>query len=433
MALPPKTLFSSPFFSVNIWKQRVVFGAGAILVGALMVLLTLLNEWSAQIFRQLYYDSEWIIFILCPVGLGLTSWLTFRFFPGTERSGVPQVKMALEVTGDLAARSKFVSLKIALSKIVLLTSGLFSGASLGLDGPAVQIGASTMTSLGRAGRFPPHYLERGLILAGGAAGFAAIFSAPLTGIVFAIEEMGRTLEEKVSPLVLTAIIFAGITAHALLGTYLFFQDCALTLPENQSWIAVPVCGIVAGFLGGLFSTIIINAGNVLKKIKRTYSVMIALLCGAAIAVIGHFSAGTTFGTGYQVMKDILFVPEEMNPLFPFLKILATLATFLSGIPAGLFVPSLAAGAGLGVNLSEWLPFAPATAVILLTMTAYFAGMLQSPYTAFVIVIEMTSAHGIIIPLMATAFIATATSKIVCPKPLYSALCEIPQGGRSLHQ
>jgi H+/Cl- antiporter ClcA len=78
-----------------------------------------------------------------------------------------------------------------------------------------------MASLGKAVKFPPHYMERGFILAGSAAGFAAMFSAPLAGIIFAIEEMGRALEEKISSLVLTAIVFSGVTAYALLNNYIF--------------------------------------------------------------------------------------------------------------------------------------------------------------------------------------------------------------------
>jgi H+/Cl- antiporter ClcA len=103
--------------------------------------------------------------------------------------------------------------------------------------------------------------------------------------------------------------------------------------------------------------------------------------------------------------------------------LATCATFFSGIPSGIFVPSLATGAGIGVDLANWFPIAPASAMILLSMTAYFSGMLQTPLTSFVIVMEMTNSHEIMIPLMATAFLASGTSKLIHSVPLYLALCE----------
>jgi H+/Cl- antiporter ClcA len=87
------------------------------------------------------------------------------------------------------------------------------------------------------------------------------------------------------------------------------------------------------------------------------------------------------------------------------------------------VPSLATGAGIGVDLAIWVPIAPMSVMILLSMTAYFSGMLQSPLTSFVIVMEMTNSHEILIALMATAFIAAGVSKIIHPKPLYLALTD----------
>ncbi len=409
-------------FSMTAWKQRLVFWLGAIIVGALIVSLTLLSEWASNSFRDVYINYQWVGFIAPPFGIALTAWITMRFFPGAEGSGIPQVKTALEITGTLAERSGLVSLKIALGKMLLPILGLLSGGSVGLGGPSVQIGASVMASLGRAVRFPPHYVEKGLILAGSSAGFAAMFSAPLAGIVFAIEEMGRALEEKISSLVLTAIIFAGITAYAALNVYIFFDDRSVLLPRNESWIAVPLCGITGGFFGGLFSTLIIRCRKWLNK-SRIPVYVVALFAGIIISFAGYFSGGATFGTGYAETKMVLQAHNDLDILFPFLKMLATFATFLSSIPSGIFVPSLATGASLGADLAAWFPIAPTIAMILLTMTAYFSGMLQSPITSFVIVMEITDTHEMAIPLMAAAFFATGTSKLICPIPLYRALCD----------
>ena len=94
---------------------------------------------------------------------------------------------------------------------------------------------------------------------------------------------------------------------------------------------------------------------------------------------------------------------------------------ISGIPGGIFAPSLAVGAGLGANLAAVLPGAPAQALVVLGMVAYFAGVVQAPITAFVIVDEMTNDHGLIVPLMLTAVIAHAVSRLVCPEGVYHAL------------
>jgi H+/Cl- antiporter ClcA len=104
-----------------------------------------------------------------------------------------------------------------------------------------------------------------------------------------------------------------------------------------------------------------------------------------------------------------------------MKMLATTFSYLSGIPGGIFAPSLATGAGVGVELAHWMPAVPAAAIIILGMVGYFTGVVQTPITAFVIVMEMTDNHALLLPLMATAFLAFVTSRLVCPDPIYRAL------------
>lgn len=414
---------SVSFLFVTAWKQRLVFWLGAVFVGLLIVAMTVLSEWSSTTYRELSRQYYWFNFLIAPLGLSLTAWITFRFFPGAEGSGIPQVKTALEITGDLSQRNRLISLKIALGKMLLPIMGLLSGASIGFGGPATHVGASFMASLGKTMKFPPHYMEKGLILAGSAAGFAAMFSAPLAGIIFAIEEMGRALEEKISSLVLTAIVFSGMTAYALLNSYIFFSDEALPLPWGYGWLAVLICGVFGGFTGGIFCRIIIVGAAALKRTGFSI-VTIAFVCGGIIAVLGYYSHGESFGTGYVQAKNILANSgDDMDPFFPLFKMLSVCATFFSGVPSGIFVPSIATGAGFGVNLAHWFPIAPPSIMILLTISAYFSGMLQSPLTSFVIVMEMTQSNEILIPLMASAFIASGTSQLINPRPLYRVLCD----------
>lgn len=113
----------------------------------------------------------------------------------------------------------------------------------------------------------------------------------------------------------------------------------------------------------------------------------------------------------------------MPATFGLLKMLATLISYVSGIPGGVFAPSLSIGAGIGHNLASLAPYAPAGAVIVLGMVGYFAGVVQAPVTAFVIVIEMTDNHDMIVPLMAASLLATGCSRIVCHRPLYKALAD----------
>lgn len=417
--------YSKSFFSLKSWKQRLVFWLGAVIIGLLISTMTLLSEWASEFYRTVSLAYPWFNFVVAPFGLALTAWITFRFFPGSQGSGIPQVKTALELSHTMEERSKLISFRIAIGKTFLPIMGLLSGASVGFGGPATHVGASLMASLGRAFKFPAHYMEKGLLLAGSAAGFAAMFSAPLGGIMFAIEEMGRTLEERIGTLVLTAIIFSGVTAYSILNHTIYFTDNQLSLPWGYSWLAIPLCGISGGLLGGIFSKIIVSVQNYIRK--RGYPIVwVAFICGCVIALLGYLSQGESFGTGYQLARNILLEQATVDPLFPIYKMLATIATFFSGIPSGIFVPSIATGAGLGANLANWFPIAPTSVIILLSITAYFAGMLQSPLTSFVVVLEMTHSHDLSIPLMAAAFLASGTSKLINPQPLYRALCNAYQ-------
>jgi H+/Cl- antiporter ClcA len=93
------------YLSLLAWKHRLVFWIGAIVVGLVIVMLTWLSEWTTQTYHALSLHYPWFQFIIPPVGMGLTAWLTFRFFPDSERSGIPQIKAALELSTTLADRA----------------------------------------------------------------------------------------------------------------------------------------------------------------------------------------------------------------------------------------------------------------------------------------------------------------------------------------
>jgi H+/Cl- antiporter ClcA len=413
--------YSKSFFSFTSWKQRLVFWVGAVLIGVLISTMTLLSDWAGQFYRSLSLTYNWFSWIVPPVGLALTAWVCTRLFPGSDGSGIAQVKMSLE-QNSTESLARFASLRIAMGKTLLPIMGLLSGASVGFGGPATHIGASVMVSLGKIIKFPPHYTARSLLLAGSAAGFAAMFNAPLAGIIFAIEEVGHSTDERISSLVLTAIILSGVTAYAILNHSFFFTNGQLDLPVGNQWYAVPLCGVIGGFCGAVFSKVIIRSQRFVHKLNLPI-VFVAFICGIFIAIFGYLSNGESFGTGYQLTHDIIRHDIPVDPLFPLYKMLATCATFISGIPSGIFVPAIATGAGLGANLAIWFPIAPAATMILLSITAYFSGMLQSPFTAFVIVLEMTHSHEITIPIIAASFIATGTARLINSKPLCDTLCD----------
>jgi len=383
-------------------------------------------EYANDLHQRMVSASFLLPFIIGPAGLAFVVWVTRRYLPGSQGSGIPQTIAALGVTDD-KLRDKLLSPKVAAGKFFLTLVAIVSGASVGREGPTVQIGASIMHALGRLTRFSRIEAERGLILAGGAAGVAAAFNTPLAGVVFAIEEMSRSFESRTSGTVLTAVIVAGIVSLWWLGDYTYFGTTSDVLTGSEAWVAVLLCGVVGGFAGGAFSQLLIVFSRGIPGRVGIYArekpILFAAYCGFTLALIGAISGGTTYGTGYHEARSIMEGTGDLPAAFGLLKLLATLVSYVSGIPGGVFAPSLSIGAGIGHNLASLAPYAPAGAVIVLGMVAYFAGVVQAPVTAFVIVIEMTDNHDMIVPLMAASLLATGCSRIVCHRPLYKALAD----------
>ena len=410
------------YLSVRDWKTRLVFWSGALMVGCLAALFTLGSNWMMGLHSRILAHSRWWTLLLSPLMLVLVAFLTRRYFPGTQGSGIPQAIAALR-SGDDRQRKQLLSLRSAAGKILMTLLGFLGGASIGREGPTIHVGASVMYSAGRFTRFPPHYLRHGLIMAGGAAGIAAAFNTPIAGIIFAIEEMARFYEERATGMLLIAVIIAGIVAMAFFGNYSYFGESSAHFLRLRDWIAVPMCGVAGGLLGGGFGYLLVRGVRALRPYAARYGLLMAASCGLAIALIGLASHGETYGTGYDQARGVLMGGREVGLWFPFYKILATLTSYFSGIPGGIFSPSLSAGAGLGADLAPLMPYAPVGTVVLLGMAGYFTGVVQTPLTASVIVMEMVNDHSMVFPIMTAAFIALGTSKLICREPVYWSLAE----------
>jgi len=404
------------------WRRRVIFIAGGLIVGLIAVLLTLAADAVQETFHSIVARSRFIPLVLTPAGFAVAVYFAVRFFPNTQGSGIPQAIAARTLPGP-EARAKLVGLRVAVGKVLLTLFGLLVGASTGREGPTVQVGASVMFLIGR---LSPRR-QVGLILAGAAAGVAAAFNTPLAGIVFAIEEMSRSFEMRTSGLIIGAVILAGLTSLAMLGNYTYFGYTTAALPIGTAWMAVPLCGVIGGFAGALFSRILAMVPAKLPQKTKQWilanPVAFAGLCGLGVAICGLLSGDAVYGTGYQHAKAILHhtgtVPLEYAPL----KLIATALSAVSGVPGGIFSPSLSVGAGIGSDIAHFFHHAEPGPIVLLGMVAYFTGVVRAPITGFVIVSEMSGNHGMLVALMATAFIADACARTVNREGVYHVLAK----------
>jgi len=423
--------------------------AGAIGAGIGALVFGLIERAADTPLRVIHENVPWVPPLVIPAMLFLILWLRDRYFVGTDGTGIPQTIAALRL-GAGKERDRLLSLRVAGGKILLTAMGLVSFLSIGREGPSVQLGACCMHSLSRLRGMPRHIVDRGLILAGGAAGIAAAFNAPIAGIVFAFEEIGRSFDKRNLAVIVRTVVLACVVCVIGMGNGYFYGDLdagrsPLLIEGWKPWIAVLLIGVVGGGLGGSFSRLLLLVmPHVSRWIKRR-KLLTALAIGGLIAAIGILSDGQSYGSGYaqaralltegspayfetlpvDVQEELLHLREGITPLYPAFRASASFLVLTTAIPGGLFDPSFSVGAGLGATTYPWLAWTGADlqAVLLLFIAAYFSGVVQSPMTSFIILLEMTGVLLFSLPLAAAALIGYAVSRLICKNALYEALAE----------
>jgi H+/Cl- antiporter ClcA len=414
----------------RLWLHYGVFWLGAIAVGLIAVLYAQLIDFGYNAFLRYAAQYRWLPLVLTPAVSAACVWITLRFFPGSEGSGIPQVIASLHGSDELGQR--LLTIRILVGKILVSFLAILGGLTIGREGPTIHVGAALMFNL-RA-FYPKRFrairggvLERRLALAGAAAGLSAAFNAPLAGVVFAIEELTRSFEQRTSGVLITAIIFAGVVSLGIQGNYTYFGtiEVGAHFPDLLA-LAVVLIGIVAGVAGGIFCWLLLNTRrwmpSTLIAWRARRPVAFGAGCGLLIAVIGVLSGGHTFGSGYAEARAMLEGRAHLTVLYPVFKMASMVGSYLPGAPGGLFAPSLAIGAGIGNAVHLLFSQLQLPMLIALGMVGYLAAVTQSPITAFVIVIEMIDGHALVISLMATALIASRVSRLFAP-PLYEGLSE----------
>jgi H+/Cl- antiporter ClcA len=413
-------------WSLRHWKSRLLLWSAAAAIGLAAVGFAGLADVAQTALRRLVGVLPWCPWLLAPIGFFAIAWVTRRYFRGAEGSGIPQTIFALRPhAGELG--EVFLKPSVVIGRVVLAAIGLLCGGSIGREGPTVHVGAVIVHSVAR---WMPHgrieAQRRALVLAGGAAGVAAAFNTPLAGIVFAIEELSRSFEERASGTTLTAVILAGVVAIALVGDYTYFGQPVVATQVRAITPAIVALAIACGLTGGLLSRLTLASTcrlpGALGRLRNEHPALFAGLCGLCVAAVGALCGGLTYGTGYAEARSILMSQAHLPWYYAPARALATLLSYLSGIPAGLLAPSLSVGAGFGQFIADILGQSSAVPFAILGMCGYLAGITQAPLTALVIVMEMTAQHAMVLPLMVTAALATAVSKLITP-PLYQSLAD----------
>lgn len=411
------------------WRDRAVVLTYAVATGLVVVGFTLLAERASAGFallRQWGDLRHWLPLLWTPALTVLVLWWARRFAPGTLGSGIPQVVLALEDSTTDEQRSRLVSLRLSIQKIGLVSGGLLAGLSIGREGPTVQIGAGVMQHAQRWLSPRSGIDAHDLMVAGAAAGIAAAFNTPLGGVVFALEQLSRRRGLSHSSLVIACIVLSGLVAVAVFGNLSYFGELKV---QSLDWSLLGpglVVAVVTGLSGGLFSRLIVASAHGLPdrftRWRAAAPLRFAAACALVVALIGVLTDGATAGAGYSSTRALLEAHADTSALYTVLKFCATWLSAWTGVPAGVFAPSLSIGAGIGHDVAALMGIAPEAAIplIALGMVGFLAATTQGPITAFIIVMEMVSGHTMVLSLMATALLSSALARLIT-QPMYQAL------------
>lgn len=420
------------FTAGRSWLDRTVVLAFAVATGLLVVGFTLLAEAAGHAFQRLAQSGgamRYAPLLWTPLLTVALLWWTRRFAPGAMGSGIPQVVRALDDNLQPPQRAWLVSLRLSLHKVGLVSGGLLAGLSIGREGPTVQVGAGVMASARRWLSPNSPIDQNDLMVAGAAAGIAAAFNTPLGGIVFALEQLSRRRGLAHSSLVIACIVLAGLVAVSVFGNETYFGR--LRVQELGLNLLLPglLVALVAGLAGGVFVRLMVASARGLpdrySRWRREHPFRFAAGCALGVAVIGIVTGGATAGAGHLPTRALLEGQAELPGVYTLLKFCATWLSAWTGVPAGVFAPSLAIGAGIGndVALLAGLSHEAAIPLIALGMAAFLSATTLGPVTAFIIVMEMVSGHAMVLSLMASALLASGVSRLISP-PMYTELAAL---------
>lgn len=375
--------------------------------------------------------STWVAALLiAPTVGGLLAGLFLQFvLPTAAGSGIPQVKTAY------ALNARGVRLRDAVGKFFICVVQLGSGASLGREGPTVQICAGIAASAGRWLALSPANIRR-LLPVGAAAGVAAAFNAPIAAVTFTIEEIVGTLDQTVLSGVVVAAALAAVVEHSILGAHpILSAPPSSGVLHASSLPLYGVLGVAAGLLSVGFTDLLLYVrarakapGRVPMWLRPSLGGLVTGASGALAVALVHESgvAGGGYGTLTRALAGELAV--EALAVLCVLKFVATIASYSSGGAGGIFAPTLFIGAMLGglVGQLDVLAFAhpsheALTAFALVGMGAFFAGVIRAPITSVLIIFEMTGGYGLVLPLMLASSASYVLARRLRPTPIYEAL------------
>lgn len=414
-------------FPWRLYLAATLVGALAGLIGGAFHSLLDQADASRGTLRTLFEAAPlpgWLLLMLLGALVLVTAmWLVRRFAPEAAGSGVQEVEAIL--AGERELRWK----RVLPVKFFVGTLAVGSGLVLGREGPTIHMGAA-LGQLASERLEPNPAANRALIAAGAAAGLATAFNAPLASIVFVTEELREHFEYRFATIqsVILACCAAVVVSGWMLGRGPDMPIPDLAMAPLESLPLFLLLGVLIGALGVLFNNLLLGSVASFRALGTPGAYAAAALTGLILGALLWF-APNTVGGGESLVERLLHGQPALFFLITLLavRLLTTIGSYGLGLPGGIFAPILALGTICGGIFAAMISFlAPPLALApevfaVAAMGALFAATVRAPLTGIILVIELTGAQAIALPIILTCLAATFTAEGMGGRPIYSAL------------
>lgn len=361
-----------------------------------------------------------IIIILSLIAIGIIVGKLIKWEPLSSGSGIPQVE------AELMGKVHMNSASLIISKVIGGGLASVAGLSLGREGPSIQIGAAVSKITAKVMKRDKTE-ERYMITAGASAGLSAAFNAPISGTIFALEEMHKNFSSLVLIPCLIASVVADFISKNVFGLNPAFSFKILEhLPLNKYYYLI-FLGIFAGIAGVIFNKALLLSQDLFKnmKIKTEYKTIIIMLIAG---IVGYFSY-ELLGGGHHLIEDVVISAFPMRILVFYIvsKLLFTTLSYGSGAQGGIFLPILVLGGLVGsiyfTAFESIMGLSPVyySNFIIFGMAAIMTAVVRSPILSILLVAEMTGSFNYVLALSIVSIVAYLVAEILNNEPIYHSL------------